>query len=128
MAYVPMNRTRALIICTHPQDYLPARLREAARYLLDRRDATEEERRLAGEAIDLLRSKRGEPSPDDDAKPQDEPHPRRKGRGRSSHYLRRLRLLLASRSTQVAIELIECSLRAGDSRLTSRDPLRCIRA
>ena len=25
MAYVPMNRTRALIICTRPQDYDPAR-------------------------------------------------------------------------------------------------------
>ena len=61
MAYVPMNRTRALIICTHPQDYLPARLREAARYLLDRRDTTEEERRLATEAIEGLRSKRAEP-------------------------------------------------------------------
>ena len=49
MAYVPMNRTRALIICTRPQDYAPARLREAARYLLDRRDTTEEEQRLATE-------------------------------------------------------------------------------
>jgi len=47
MAYVPMNRTRALIICTHPQDYAPARLRESARHLLDRKDATDEERRLA---------------------------------------------------------------------------------
>jgi len=63
MAYVPINRTRALIICTRPQDYLPARLREAARYLLDRRDATEEEKRLATEAIELLRSKWGEKAP-----------------------------------------------------------------
>ena len=46
MAYVPINSTRALITCTHPQDYA-GRLREAARYLLDRRDATEEEQRLA---------------------------------------------------------------------------------
>ena len=51
MAYVPINRTRALIICTRPQDYAPARLREAARYLLDRPDATEKEKRLATEAI-----------------------------------------------------------------------------
>ena len=58
MAYVPINRTRALIICTHPQDYAPARLRLAARYLLDRPDTTEEERRLATEAIEWLRSKR----------------------------------------------------------------------
>jgi len=60
MAYVPMNRARALIIVTRPEDYLPGRLREAARYLLDRKDATEEERRLASEAIELLRSKREE--------------------------------------------------------------------
>ena len=44
-----------------PQDYAPARLREAARYLLDRRDATEEESRLATEALGWLRSKRDEP-------------------------------------------------------------------
>ena len=61
MAYVPINRTRALIICTRPQDYAPARLREAARYLLDRRDTTEEERRLATEAIEWLRRKQDEP-------------------------------------------------------------------
>ena len=60
MAYVPMNRTRALIICTRPQDYAPARLREAARYLLDRRDATEEEKRLASEAIEGLHGRRDE--------------------------------------------------------------------
>ena len=73
MAYVPMNRSRALIICTRPRDYLPARLREAARCLLDRRDATEEERRLATEAIDLLRSKREEASPHGVAMVPDEP-------------------------------------------------------
>jgi len=52
MAYVPMNRARAQIICTRPQDYAPARLRQAARYLLDKRDATEEEQRLASDAIE----------------------------------------------------------------------------
>ena len=41
----------------------PARLREAARYLLDRRDATEEERRLATEAIEGLRSGSAYPEP-----------------------------------------------------------------
>ena len=61
MAYVPMNRARAQIICTRPQDYAPARLRQAARYLLDKRDATEEEQRLASDAIEWLRSKRDEP-------------------------------------------------------------------
>jgi len=71
MAYVPMNRTRALIICTYPQDYLPGRLREAARYLLDRKDATDEERRLATEAIELLRAKRGEtPAPETEQVPE----------------------------------------------------------
>ena len=34
MAYVPMNRARALIICTRPQDYAPSRLPEAVAYLL----------------------------------------------------------------------------------------------
>jgi len=58
-----MNRTRALIICMRPQDYAPARLREAARYLLDGRDTTEEERHLATEAVEWLRSKRDEKSP-----------------------------------------------------------------
>ena len=73
MAYVPMNRTRALIICTRPQDYDPARLREAARNLVNRRDAKEEERRLVTEAIESLRSKRGEPLAPDAATPQHEP-------------------------------------------------------
>jgi len=40
----------ALIICTL------TRLREAARHLLDRRDTTEEERRLATAAIEWLHS------------------------------------------------------------------------
>jgi len=73
MAYVPINRARALIICTRPQDYMPARLREAARYLLDRRDATGEERRLATEAIELLRSRREEQSRHDGAVSSPEP-------------------------------------------------------
>jgi len=83
MAYVPMNRTRALIICTRPQDYAPARLREAARYLLDRRDATEEERRLATDAIERLRSKRDEkpvPNTEPVSVPKPSAQPKRKGR------------------------------------------------
>ena len=63
MGSVPISRTRALIIFTRPQDYAPAPLREAARYLLDRRDATEEERRLAIEAIEWRRGKREKLSP-----------------------------------------------------------------
>ena len=61
-----------MIICTRPQDYLPGRLQEAARYLLDRRETTEEERRLATEAIEWLRAKRGEPR---DEPKSDEPKP-----------------------------------------------------
>jgi len=82
MAYVPMNRTRALIICTRPQDYAPARLREAARYLFDRRDATEEERRLATDAIERLRSKREKPVPNTEpvSVPKPSAQPKRKGR------------------------------------------------
>jgi len=56
MAYVPMNRTRALIICTHPGPR-PGAFAGAARYLLDRRDATEEEQRLASEAMAWLRAR-----------------------------------------------------------------------
>jgi len=88
VAYVPMNRARALIIVTRPQDYLPGRLREAARYLLDRKDATQEERRLATEAIELLRSKRDDVRSHDattQAKP-DKPKPapvRQKRKGRA---------------------------------------------
>jgi len=61
MPSVPMNRARALIICTRPQDYAPTRLREG-RYLLDRCDRGGG-RRLAAEAIEWLRSKPDEPSP-----------------------------------------------------------------
>jgi len=83
MAYVPMNRARALIICTRPQDYLPGRLREAARYLLDRKDATEEERRLATEAIEYLQAKRGEPAaPETEQVSEPKPAPARQRRGR----------------------------------------------
>ena len=87
MAYVPMNRTRALIICTRPQDYAPARLREAARCLLDRRDAADEEKRLASEAIEGLRSKRGEVHDDNavttQTKQTQPSAPKRKGSARS---------------------------------------------
>jgi hypothetical protein len=76
MAYVPMNRARALIIVTRPQDYLPARLPEAARYLFDRKDTTEEERRPATEAIEWLRAKRDTGSVTrDDQSETDEPKP-----------------------------------------------------
>jgi len=56
MAYVPMNRAWTLVICTRPQDYMPVRVHEAASYLSGRSDATEEEWRLATEAIDIVAS------------------------------------------------------------------------
>jgi len=34
MAYVLMNRTRALIICARPQDYAPTTVHDAIAYLL----------------------------------------------------------------------------------------------
>ena len=71
-----------MIICTRPQDYLPGRLQEAARYLLDRRDTTEEERRLATEAVEWLRSKRDEPKKAS-TQPSSQPAVKRK-RGRNA--------------------------------------------
>jgi hypothetical protein len=58
-----MNRVRALVICHAPQAYAPSRVREAASYLLQSSASTEEERRLASEAIEWLRSKRDAPKP-----------------------------------------------------------------
>jgi len=52
-----------------PADYAPARLREAARYLLDRQDVTEEERRLATVAVEWLRSQREGKAPVKTAEP-----------------------------------------------------------
>jgi len=40
---VPINRTRALVICHAPQAYAPSRVREAASYLLQSSASTEEE-------------------------------------------------------------------------------------
>jgi hypothetical protein len=54
-----MNRTWALIICTRLQDYA-TRVNETTAYLLDRRDSTEEEQRLAAGTIEWLRRKRHE--------------------------------------------------------------------
>ena len=68
-----MTRTGVLIICTRPQDHAPSRVSEAAAHLSGRSDATEEERRLASEAIERLQSKRDDPSRHDRAKAQHEP-------------------------------------------------------
>ena len=62
MAYVPMNRVRALVIVHEPSAYAPTRVRDAANYLLTSSGATEDEQRLANEAIEWLRSKREEAS------------------------------------------------------------------
>ena len=63
MAYVPMNRVRALVIVHEPRAYTPSRVQEAAAYLLQSPSATDEESRLANDAIAWLRSKRDEPKP-----------------------------------------------------------------
>ena len=47
MAYVPINRARALIIRTRPQDYAPTRVYAAASYLETLANATAEELGLA---------------------------------------------------------------------------------
>jgi len=60
MAYVPMNRVRALVIVHEPAAYARSRVRDAANYLLTSSSATEDEQRLANEAIEWLQSKRDE--------------------------------------------------------------------
>jgi len=51
MGSVPINRTRALIIRTHPKDYRPTRAWEAAKLLLALANITEEEKQLANKAL-----------------------------------------------------------------------------
>lgn len=48
MAYVPMNRVRALLICTHPKDYALMRVREAAKHLLARARSSSANKALEG--------------------------------------------------------------------------------
>jgi len=52
---------RALVIVHEPSAYAPTRVRDAANYLLTSSGATEDEQRLANEAIEWLRSKRDKP-------------------------------------------------------------------
>ncbi len=54
MRSVSMNRTRALIICAHPGDYVLTRVREAAKHLLAQGNVSEEEKQLAAEALKSL--------------------------------------------------------------------------
>ena len=60
MAYVPVNRTRALIICTRPQDYAPSRVHAAACYLEALENATAEESEFAKSAHLFLQQARRE--------------------------------------------------------------------
>jgi len=46
----------ARMICTLPQNYAPAKVREAASYLLASSGATEDDKHLANQAIQWLRS------------------------------------------------------------------------
>jgi len=91
MAYVPMNRVRALVIVHEPAAYAPTRVRDAASYVLDSSVSTEDEKRLANEAIAWLQSKRDEAnrredtgSSREDVEPSDRKQPavkpKRKGR------------------------------------------------
>ena len=57
-----MNRTRALIICTAPDAFAHTRVREAAKHLLAQGDVSEEEKRLAEEALKSLQPS-AEPTP-----------------------------------------------------------------
>jgi len=79
MGSVPMNRSRAGLICEAPQDHRAARVREAATYLLGMPAVTEDERRIANEALEWLRSKRDAPKQPDQPKPAPA-RPKRKGR------------------------------------------------
>jgi hypothetical protein len=63
MGSVPINRARALIICTRPEAHDPTRVHEAASFLAARPDATEDEKRLAADAMAWIRGKRDEPKP-----------------------------------------------------------------
>ena len=56
----PMNRARALIICTRPQDYAPTRVYAAASYLETQVNATAEELGLAKMAHLFLQQARRE--------------------------------------------------------------------
>jgi hypothetical protein len=60
MAYVPINRARALIICTRPQDYAPSRVYAAAFYLETLANATAEELGVAKMANLFLQRARRE--------------------------------------------------------------------
>ena len=48
----------ARMICTMPQNYAPAKVREAATYLLETSSATEDDKNLANQAIEWLRAAR----------------------------------------------------------------------
>ena len=56
-------RPRALVVVHAPQVYAPTRVQDAAAYLLRSPSAAAEGSRLATDAIERLRSKRGEPKP-----------------------------------------------------------------
>jgi len=60
MPGVPINRTRALIICARPQDFAPSRVHAAASYLETLANATAEELGLAKMALLFLQRARRE--------------------------------------------------------------------
>jgi hypothetical protein len=63
MGSVPLNRARAQLICTWPQNQMTARVQGAVVYL-EKLGATEDERRLAAEATAWLQRRQDEPQAD----------------------------------------------------------------
>jgi hypothetical protein len=72
---VPMTRARALMICTRPADYGTWRVREAAEHLLAQPNASEEDKRLAAQALEKVGA-----APAADAHPEAAAEPQRRSR------------------------------------------------
>ena len=84
MAYVPMNRVRALVIVHESQAYAPTRVRDATSYLLSSSASTEDEKRFATDALEWLRSKQSRASPTMGQRPS-------KNRGKQLRHVMRFR-------------------------------------
>jgi hypothetical protein len=69
MPSVPMNRARALLICTRPTDYGTWRVREAAEHLLARANASDEDKQLASQALEKAGAAPADTHPEAAAEP-----------------------------------------------------------
>jgi hypothetical protein len=72
---VPMTRAAALLICTRPAGYSTWRVREAAEHLLAQAHVSEEEKKLASDAL-----KKVDGAPAADANPEEAAEPLRRSR------------------------------------------------